>query len=312
MRLFDILNEMDGEEQDGGDKRIRAQYDIAIQSANPQDVVNALSSPKNYGIYAQTFRDPKRVEAVFGPSNPNQKLAAALKQWAGLDEDEKETKVQDIAKRYPEAFEKAKEEWETAGGEGDFTEHLITTDLQLPKTLLGPKGTHYFPIKTPDNLKKYAGNLEKDVHYVVTQDGVTFPSRMENPFKSKQYLKKVLSTIIDNASIDAKVVDLETRPGEETKVVAAKPTTPALTTTLETKEDAFDLRKELQKRFTIPSAVYKVEPIEDPETGETSAKLVITGLTASQRAQLQQFTTDYKYNLEEGLRRMKVRAGIIK
>jgi len=81
---------------------------------------------------------------------------------------------------------------------------------------------------------------------------------------------------------------------------------------LETKEDAFDLRKELQKRFTIPSAVYKVEPIEDPETGETSAKLVITGLTASQRAQLQQFTTDYKYNLEEGLRRMKVRAGIIK
>ena len=91
MRLFDILNEMDGEEQDGGDKRVRAQYDVAIQSSNPQEVVNALSDTKNYGIYAQTFRDPKRVEAVFGPSNPNQKLAAALKQWAGLDEDEKET-----------------------------------------------------------------------------------------------------------------------------------------------------------------------------------------------------------------------------
>ena len=312
MKLFDILNEMDGEEQDGGDKRVRAQYDIAIQSSNPQEIVAALSDTKNYGIYAQTFRDPKRVEAVFGPSNPNQKLGAALKQWAGLDEDEKETKVLDIAKRYPEAFEKAKEEWETAGGEGDFVEHLISTELQLPKTLLGPKGAHYFPVKTPDNLKKYAGNLEKDVHYVVTGDGVTFPSTMENPFKSKQYLRKVLSTIIDNSGIDAKVVDLETMPGEAPKVAAAKPTTPSLTTTLDSKEDAFDLRKELQKRFTIPSAVYKVEPIEDPETGEIGAKLVITGLTSSQRAQLQQFTTDYKYNLEESLRRMKVRAGIIK
>jgi hypothetical protein len=122
MRLFDILNEMDGEEQEGGEKRVRAQYDIAIQSSNPQEVVNALSDTKNYGIYAQTFRDPKRVEAVFGPSNPNQKLAAALKQWAGLDEDEKETKVQDMANRYPEAFEKAKQEWEAAGGEGDFVD----------------------------------------------------------------------------------------------------------------------------------------------------------------------------------------------
>ena len=312
MKLFDILNEMDGEEQGGAEKAVRAQYDIAIQSSNPQEIVAALSDTKNYGIYAQTFRDPKRVEAVFGPPNPNQKLGAALKQWAGLDEDEKETKVLDMAKRYPEAFEKAKEEWETAGGEGDFVEHLISTEMQLPKTLLGPKGAHYFPVKTPDNLKKYAGNLEKDVHYVVTSDGVTFPSTMENPFKSKQYLRKVLSTIIDNSGIDAKVVDLETMPGEAPKVAAAKPTTPALTTTLDSKEDAFDLRKELQKRFTIPSAVYKVEPFEDPETGETSAKLVITGLTSSQRAQLQQFTTDYKYNLEESLRRMKVRAGIIK
>lgn len=306
MKLFDILSEMDGEDQ-GGEKRIRAQYDIAIQSSNPQEVVDALSNPKNYGIYAQTFRDPKRIEAAFGPSNPNQKLGAALKQWAGLDEEEKENKVLDIAKRYPEAFEKSKEEWEAAGGEGDFVEHLITTDMQLPKTLLGHKGAHYFPIKTPDNLKKYAGNLEKDVHYVVTGDGVTFPSKMENPFKSKQYLKKVLTTVIDNSGIDAKVVDLETIPGEAPKVAVAKPTTPPLTTTLDSKEDAFYLRKQLQNKYTIPSAVYKVEQTEDGE-----AKLVITGLTASQRAQLQQFTTDFKNNLMEDVRRMQVRAGIIK
>ena len=45
--------------------------------------------------------------------------------------------------------------------------------MQLPKTLLGPKGKHYFPDKTSEGMKKYVGNLEKDVHYIVTQDGVT-------------------------------------------------------------------------------------------------------------------------------------------
>ena len=31
----------------------------------------------------------------------------------------------------------------------------------------GDNGKNYFPLKTPDNLKKYAGRLEQNVHFMV-------------------------------------------------------------------------------------------------------------------------------------------------
>ena len=216
MKLFDIIREMDGEE-DGMKGLGRNSYDLTIQSTETQSAIDALNNIDNYGPYAQSMRDPEAIKKMFGPPNDNEKLGALLKQWDGLDKEKKEEKILDIARRHPEAFDKSKEEWETAGGEGDFVEYLISTENPLPKTLRGPKGKHYFPLKTPANLKKYSGKMEEGVHYIVNGDEITFPQK-DSPFATKSYLEKVVKTIMDNAGVKYTVLkvepkDTETVPG---------------------------------------------------------------------------------------------------
>jgi hypothetical protein len=306
MKLFDIIREMDGE-ADGMANAARAKFDFIIQTPDAQAAVDALSNIDNYGSYAQGMRDPEAIKKIFGPSNPNEKLAAALKQWRASDKDGKESKILDISKRYPEAFNKAKEEWESAGGEGDFVEHLITTNLQLPKTLLGPKGTHYFPNKTPDNLKKYSGKMEEGVHYLVDGDEITFPLK-NSPYATKAYLEKVVKTIMDNAGVKYQILRIEDTDSPEAAKVqrSSKSDAPPLSTTLPDRADASALRKTIQNKFTIPSAKYEIVPTEGGEV-----KLIVTGLTPSQRASIQAITTDYARNLMENKLRMQKLAGII-
>jgi hypothetical protein len=40
-------------------------------------------------------------------------------------------------------------------------------------------------------------------------DKIVFPSTLENPYKTKPYLSKVLKTIMDNAGVDFQLVDVE-------------------------------------------------------------------------------------------------------
>ena len=306
MKLFDIIREMDGAE-DGMANAARAKFDFIIQTPDAQAAVDALSNIDNYGSYAQGMRDPEAIKKIFGPSNPNEKLAAALKQWRSSNKDEKQSKILDISKRHPEAFNKAKEEWESAGGEGDFVEHLITTDLQLPKTLLGPKGTHYFPLKTPDNLKKYSGKMEEGDHYLVDGEEITFP--LENsPYATKAYLEKVVKTIMDNAGIKYQILRIEDTDSPEAAKVqrSSKSDAPPLSTTLPDRADASALRKTIQNKFSIPAAKYEIVPTEGGEV-----KLIVTGLTPSQRASIQAITTEYARNLMEDKLRMQKLAGII-
>ena len=306
MKLFDIIREMEGEE-DGMKGLGRNSYDLIIQPTDIQAATDALNNIDNYGTYAQSMRSPEAIKKVFGPPNPNEKLAAALKQWRASDKDEKKSKIIDISKRHPEAFNKAKEEWESAGGEGDFIEHLITANLQLPKTLLGPKGTNYFPSKTPDNLKKYSGKMEEGVHYIINGDEITFPQK-DSPYATKTYLEKVVKTIMNNAGIKYLIIQIEPTDNPELKKTkrASKPDAPSLSTTLPDKGAASSLRKLIQSKFNIPTAKYEIVPTEGEEV-----KLVITGLTSSQRASIQAITTDYARDLMESKLRMQKLAGII-
>ena len=66
------------------------------------------------------------------------------------------------------------------------------------------------------------------------------------------------------------------------------------------------MKKTLQSKFNIPLAKYEIVPTE----GE-KVKLVINGLTSSQRASIQAITTDYARNLMENKLRMQKLAGII-
>jgi len=323
MKLTNILREINEEEEDGM-KQMKVNYDLAVQPADLDAALAALNDTANYGIYAQNMRDPEAIKKAFGPSIPAQKAGAAWKDWDSRSEDEKAFKIIDIKNRVPEAWAATEKEaeagydkWQAEGNDGSLNDYLFTlSGKALPKSLVGTYGKNYFPMKTPDNLKKYAGKLEKDIHYVVKDGKIVFPYSLENPYKTKPYLSKVLKTIMDNAGVDFKLVDIEQDVEAPKTIEKSKgEAVPPLSTTVNTADQADKLRKLLQSKLgDVPTAKYEVEPVESPEGRKY--KLIVTGVTASQRAALQPLTIDYKMKLKESIDlekyQMLRRAGIIK
>jgi hypothetical protein len=309
MKLFDIIREMDGEE-DGMKGIGRNSYDLTIQSTETQAAIDALNNIDNYGPYAQSMRDPETIKKVFGPPNDNEKLGALLKQWEGLDKEKKEEKILDIAKRHPEAFDKSKEEWETEGGEGDFVEYLISTENPLPKTLRGPKGKNYFPLKTPANLKKYSGKMEEGVHYIVNGDEITFPQK-ESPYATKAYLEKVVKTIMDNAGVKYHVVRIEPTDTETPGVTKAEPSEATVSFKV-----TLDPAKIKGKRAEINALIQRLKNTYD-KNFEYSNNVIVISKVKNQQAKLDLIKLFAPYALkatptvnEEFLRMQKL-AGII-
>jgi hypothetical protein len=272
------------------------------------------------------MRKPDVIKKVFGPSIPAQKAGAAWKDWDERSDNEKDAKIADIKNRVPEEWSNTVEKntpkfenWKAEGNEGDFEEWLKSLNgKSLPLEFYGRYGKNYFPMKTPDNLKKYAGKMEKDIHYFVKNNVIAFPQE-NSPFNPKAYLKKVLKTIMDNANLEYRFIDIEKEGGEDnipvTKSQPTAPTTPPLTTTVNTADQADNLIKIFKNRLgEVPSAKYEIEP-----TGvgaDRKYKTVVTGISADQRAKLQPLAFDFKQNLREQneieRHQMLVRAGIIK
>jgi hypothetical protein len=217
MNLLDILHEIEDED---GRKAFKETYDLTIKPDEIQHAIDALNNIENYGMYAQNLRNPDTIKKVFGPSIPAQKVGAAWKDWDDRSDDAKEEKLADIQKRAPQDFEQGLKEaepgfekWKAEGGEGDIMTYLFSLPgKQLPKMILGKSGfysgSNYFPMKTPDNLKKYSGKLEQGVHYKIDGDEITFPQD-ESPFSSRAYLDKVIKTIMDNADVRYSVIKAE-------------------------------------------------------------------------------------------------------
>jgi hypothetical protein len=144
-------------------------------------------------------------------------------------------------------------------------------------------------MKTPDNLKKYAGKLEQDIHYIVKDGKIVFPSSLENPYKTKPYLSKVLKTIMDTAGLEYSLVDVEQdTDGSETPTAIEKPkkdAVPPLSYTADTRDKVEKARGIFQKEIgEVPTAKYEIETVETPEGRKY--KLVVTGISADQRAKL--------------------------
>jgi|21_taG_2_1085346.scaffolds.fasta_scaffold14878_4 glutaredoxin len=299
MKLTDILREVEGEED--GMKQLKVQYDLAIQPTDISAAIDALDNIDNYGIYAQNLRDPKAIQKAFGPSIPTQRPSAAFKDWDSRSEESKRFKLIDIEKRAPEdyknAIEDAKdsfEKWETEGNDGDIIDYLLSlSGKELPKDLIGKRnsangqglGRVYYPTKTPANLKKYAGRLEKDVHFMVKDDKIIFP--LENsPYKPKTYLQKVMKTIMDNSGLEYEIVDVEkTDDAGEVIKKPEKKVTPPLSVTADTLDKVEKIRSQFQKEIgDVPSANYKTEPVD--VDGGRKYKLVVTGISPDQRQKL--------------------------
>jgi hypothetical protein len=187
-------------------------YDLVLEPADLQSALSALNDIKNYGIYANNLRDPKIITKIFGPSIPAQKANTAWRTWDTLNDEERFAKASDIRNRVPEAWktleselEDKYDEWQTENGDGSFIEFISTlksTDLRNVKSngFFGSRGANYYPTKTPDNLKKYSGVMTKDKDYIVSGDKIIFPQKT-NPFETKDYLTKVLKTIMGNAKL---------------------------------------------------------------------------------------------------------------
>lgn len=291
MKFIDILREAEEEEGVGS---ARAKYDVAIQTANTDEIISALDNIENYGVYAQSLRDPEAIKKAFGPSIPAQKTGAALKDWDSRSEEAKRFKLIDIEKRVPEDYKKAIEiakdgfeEWEAEGNDGDVIDYLLSlSGKELPKDLVGRYGKNYYPLKTPDNLKKYGGRLEQGIHFYIKDNNIVFPFD-KSPYSSKPYLQKVLTTIMDTAEVKYKLVDIERLDDEEGETIEKpkKVKTPPLTVTANTLDKVEKIRDKFKKEIgDVPTAKYETEPVD--VDGERKYKLIVTGLSPDQRKKL--------------------------
>jgi len=319
MKLTDILREIEGEED--GMNQLKVRYDLAVEPADLDKALEALNDPENYGIYSQNLSDRKALEKIFGPSIPSQKAGAAWKDWDSRSENEKAFKIIDIKNRVPEAWAATEKEsadgferWQAEGNDGSLNDYLFTlSGKSLPKSLVGTYGKYYYPEKNSENQRKYGGKMEQDIHYVVKDGKIVFPHTLENPYKTKPYLSKVLKTILDNAGVDFKLVDVEQdveapKTVEKPKVEAVPP----LSYTADTKDQAEKARTLFQREIgEVPTVVYDIEPVD--VDGERKYKLIVTGFqNLDQRAKLFAKKTTLKEEQNFEMRQMLVRAGIIK
>lgn len=223
-----IKEELEGGEEDQTAKY--AEYDVVLIPEDINKAIEALSNVKNYGVYAQNLRDPKTVEKVFGPNTPATKGRIAKETWNKFSESEKRAKVLDIKSRASQDFTSVETQLQpqfqtwSKENEGDFIDFLVSLPGdKLPMGFYGKYGANFFLTKTPENLKKYSGVMSKGIHYLVNEDGLTFPQNW-NPFKSKDYLKKVLKLIMGNAGLE--YVFSEQESTEQPKEKATSITSP--------------------------------------------------------------------------------------
>jgi hypothetical protein len=318
MKLTDILREIEGDEDGMGQLKVR--YDLAVQPTNLDAALAALNDTKNYGIYAQNMRDPQAIVKAFGPSIPAQKAGAAWKDWDSRSDDEKAFKLIDIKNRVPEAWDATEkeaqagyEQWQAEGNDGSLNDYLFTlSGKSLPKSLVGTYGKNYYPMKTPDNLKKYGGKLEQDIHYIVKDGKIVFPYTLENPYKTKPYLSKVLKTIMDNAGVKFTLVDVE-QDVEAPKTVE-KPKAeevPPLSYTADSRDKVEKARAAFQKEIgEVPNAKYEIQPVET-DAGR-QYKLIVTGISKDQRQKLlvKKSTLKEEVDFDYGMYRLRKIAGL--
>jgi hypothetical protein len=324
MKLTDILREIEGDED--GMKQMKVNYDLAVEPADLDKALAALNDTKNYGIYAQNMSDRKTLERVFGPSIPSQKAVAAWKDWDSRSEDEKAFKIIDIKNRVPEAWaatekeaEAGYEKWQAEGNDGSLNDYLFSlSGKSLPKSLVGTYGKNYYPEKNSENQRKYGGKMEQDVHYVVKDGKIIFPSTLENPYKTKPYLSKVLKTIMGNAGVDFKLVDVE-QDGGETPITREKTppptnTTSVLTLTLDPAKIK-GKKPELNAMVKLLKNTYDKDFDYDQENNTIKINNIKPERRADVRSQFAKFLkpiTPVKENFDFERYQMLRRAGIIK
>ena len=330
MKLINLLLE----NEEDGMKKAQIDTDLALQTNNITSILDALDNPDNYGIYSRNLRDESVIDKIFGARTPATKTKQSEKEWNSMTPDERLSKIDQIKTRIKKTrdgeidlgkqtwnntlklLEKNKlyQEWVKENGDNP-EEYLSTLDGETAGTakgfkLFGSRAETYFPQKTPESMEKYGGKLIPGVHYFEKGDKIVFP-QANSPYKSKPYLQKALTTIMDKAGLsepDDYKFDEDISNGTLKK--SKKEEVPQLTAVLNDLKQVEKLRKAYQEEIgDVKSAVYKTEKVDG------KYKLIVTGLTSPLRKKLFNIKALFTQNLKEEnefSRAMQIRAGIIK
>lgn len=310
--MIKLVNLLKENEEEGGITGVKSQYDITLgsKSGNLSPILAALDNTENYGIYLSNLinTDPRIKELVakeFSPSGgPNMKIAKATEMWnKGTPKfrNDKQQILKDRLRKKGVEFE-----------DNDWSQLSFKS---LPKEARNMNT--FFIEKSKPAMDEFIKSVAKSIgilNYEESEGELIFPTK-SNP--KKDVTKKIIKTVMDNADIsDYQIGQREVGTGgEDGGKIKDKPTKPTtetatLTTTLSDEIDAKDLEKKLKKQFNIPNAKYSITKKED-EDGLDSYKLVITGITPAQRANMQAVTTAFTQDLMESHNRMLKMAGIL-
>ena len=297
MKLTDILREID--DQDGSSDYRESREIVLITKTTPlSDVEDALNDIRNYGKYASnkqnTNTDVKKIkDAYFGPSGmgPKAKNKVTREIWDKADTAWRKFKLEDIKSRHPEV---------DITGLEDLNFEALPAEIRDPRVyFISP----YTKDKLDALIASMSGNA--DILYWYEDNGaLIFPKDKNENMAGGNAVMNIIKTVMDNAGITDAKARLENDAGEVSTITK----TTQMQVPAGSRGEAAALRKELQDKFVIPNAGYKIK--ED----ENGFSLSITGITLTQKANI----TNYLKNkglLEESnweMRKMLRLAGIIK
>ena len=269
MRLTDILYEMDDQNGPSDPKETR-EIVLRPKTTPIADVEAALNNINNYGKYMankqQTSPDVKKIkDAYFGPSGvgPHTKNKITREIWDKADTSWRKFKLEDIKSRHPEL-------------DIDRLEDLNFE--ALPAEIRDPRVYFIFP-STKDKLDALIASMagKADILYWYEDNGaLIFPKDKNESMSGGNAVMNIIKTVMDNAGITDAKPQLEKDTGE----VSSISKTTKFQVPVESRAEATILRRELQDKFKIPAAGYKIK--ED----ENGFSLSITGITLEQAANI--------------------------
>ena len=269
MKLTDILREID--DQDGSSDYREAREIVLRTKTTPlTDVEDALNDIRNYGKYASnkqnTNADVKKIkDAYFGPSGmgPKAKNKVTREIWDKADTSWRKFKLEDIKSRHPEV---------DIDGLEDLNFEALPAEIRDPRV-------YFISPYTKDKLDALIASMtgNADILYWYEDNGaLIFPKDKNENMAGGNAVMNIIKTVMDNAGITDAKARLENDAGEVSTITK----TTQMQVPVESKGDASNLRKELQAKFVIPSAGYKIK--ED----ENGFSLSITGITLTQKANI--------------------------
>jgi hypothetical protein len=299
MKLTDMLFEMDDQNGSGASREAR-EVVLRTKTTPLADVEDALNDLDNYGEYKSykqnTSLDVKKIkDAYFGPSGmgPNAKAKVTRTIWNEADTAWRKFKLEDIKSRHPEL---------------DITGLEDVRFEELPKEVSDPR-VYFISPYTKDKLDALIASLAGSadiLNWYEDNDALIFPRDRNENIPGDVAMVNIIKTVMKNAGITDIRVGKERDVDGETEFKSVSKTT-QLKVPVNSRPEAAILRKELQAKFSIPEAGYRVK--ED----ENGVYLSITGITTTQKAKISIYLED-KGILQENweMKKMLRLAGIIK